>query len=62
MCCVYYVTKHSNFSVEQDIWNQVIGLYPALVECTTSTSPQVSKALKGALIEYRDLLAAPSAS
>ncbi len=59
---MFYKLDHLNFSVEQDIWNQVIGLYPALVECTTSTSPQVSKALKGALIEYRDLLAAPSAS
>ena len=46
-------------AVGADIWRQVIGLYPALVECTTSTSPQVCKALKGALSEYKELLSAP---
>jgi len=47
-------------NVEPDIWWQVIGLYPALVECTTSTSPQVCRALKDALQEYTELLAPPT--
>ena len=53
---------YAYFSVDEDIWRQVIGLYPALVECTTSTSPQVCKALKGALSEYKELLAPPAAN
>ncbi|KAK3745653.1 hypothetical protein RRG08_015441 [Elysia crispata] len=49
-------------NVEVNVWDQVIRLYPALVECTTSPSPQVSKSLRDALHEFRDLLAPPSAS
>ena len=48
------------FPVDPAIWLQVISLYPALVECTTSTSPQVCRALKEALQEYAQLLAPPS--
>ncbi|KAK7482792.1 hypothetical protein BaRGS_00025958 [Batillaria attramentaria] len=48
-------------NVETGVWQQAIQLYPALVDCTTSASPQVTRALKDALHEYRDLLAAPSA-
>ncbi|PVD25080.1 hypothetical protein C0Q70_15578 [Pomacea canaliculata] len=47
-------------NVEASVWQQVILLYPALVECTTSPSPQVTRALKDALHEFRDLLAPPS--
>ncbi|GFR78528.1 protein MON2 homolog [Elysia marginata] len=47
-------------NVEVNVWDQVIRLYPALVECTTSPSPQVSKSLRDALHEFRDLLAPPS--
>lgn len=43
------------------MWQQVIQLYPALVECTTSSSPHLTRALKDALHEYRDLLTPPSA-
>ena len=46
-------------NVEPGIWTQVVGLYPALVECTTSTSSQVCRALKEALAQYTDLLAPP---
>ncbi|XP_076468992.1 protein MON2 homolog [Babylonia areolata] len=46
--------------VEAAVWQQVIALYPALVECTTSSSPHVTRALKDALHEYRDLLTPPS--
>ncbi|KAK7101826.1 protein MON2 homolog [Littorina saxatilis] len=45
--------------VEAAVWQQVIQLYPALVECTTSSSPQVTRALKDVLHEYRDLLTPP---
>ena len=45
--------------MEPSVWHQVIQLYPSLVECTTSSSPQVCKALKEALHEYKDLLAPP---
>lgn len=41
-------------------WDQVIGLYPYLVDCTTCTSSQVCKALKEALYQYQNLLVAPS--
>lgn len=44
------------FSVERGVWNQVIQLYPSLVDCTTSPSPSVCKALKDVLHEYKDLL------
>ena len=47
-------------SVETKIWQQVIDLYPSLVDCTTSTSPQVCKALRDALSQYSDLLAPPT--
>ncbi|XP_005104257.2 protein MON2 homolog [Aplysia californica] len=47
-------------NVEASVWNQVIQLYPALVECTTSPSPQVSKSLRDALHEFCDLLAPPT--
>lgn len=48
------------FTVEPSIWSQAIQLFPYLVNCTTSTSPLVCKALKEALHEYTDLLAPPS--
>ncbi|XP_071082780.1 protein MON2 homolog [Haliotis cracherodii] len=47
-------------NIEGSVWQQVIQLFPSLVECTTSSSPQVCKALKEALHEYRDLLAPPT--
>ncbi|XP_063438367.1 protein MON2 homolog isoform X1 [Mytilus trossulus] len=43
-------------NVERGVWNQVIQLYPSLVDCTTSPSPSVCKALKDVLQEYKDLL------
>ncbi|ESO95637.1 hypothetical protein LOTGIDRAFT_188347 [Lottia gigantea] len=46
-------------NVEAGVWKQVINLYPYLVECTTTSSPHVCKALKDALHEYKDLLSAP---
>ena len=43
-------------NIEKAVWNQVIQLYPSLVDCTTSPSPSVCKALKDVLHEYKDLL------
>ena len=59
VCCTFPRDKYLLcylVSVENNIWKQVIELYPYLVDCTTSSSPQVCKALKEALHEYQDLL------
>lgn len=53
--------KAPSACVEAAVWQQVIQLYPALVDCTTSSSPHVTRALKDALQEYRDLLTPPLA-
>ncbi|KFM70817.1 Protein MON2-like protein, partial [Stegodyphus mimosarum] len=45
--------------VEWTIWEQLISLYPSLVDCTTSTSAQVCCSLREALHEYADLLEPP---
>lgn len=45
--------------VDQRIWNQVIELYPQLVECSVCNSTQVRRALREALQEYADLLSPP---
>ncbi|XP_030755931.1 protein MON2 homolog [Sitophilus oryzae] len=41
-------------------WEQLISLYPYLVECTTTTSIQVSRPLREALLQFCDLLQPPS--
>lgn len=48
-------------SVEPEIWDLLIALYPHLVDCTTSNSIQVNRSLREVLLEYTDLLAPPSA-
>ncbi|GFU23215.1 protein MON2 homolog [Nephila pilipes] len=45
--------------VEWTVWEQLISLYPSLVDCTTSTSAQVCCSLREALHEYADLLEPP---
>uniref|UniRef100_T1D1X0 Protein MON2 homolog n=1 Tax=Cupiennius salei TaxID=6928 RepID=T1D1X0_CUPSA len=45
--------------VEWTVWEQLIALYPSLVDCTTSTSAQVCCSLREALHEYADLLEPP---
>lgn len=40
-CIILHVWSLIRPTVEVAVWNQVIKLYPALVECTTSPSPQV---------------------
>ncbi|XP_055839382.1 protein MON2 homolog isoform X2 [Episyrphus balteatus] len=46
--------------VNKSAWDQLIGLYPYLVDCTTTTSPEVSRSLREALLQYTELLQAPS--
>ena len=43
-------------TVSRKTWNQIIGLYPYLVQFTETSSPQIGKAVKDALLEYHDLL------
>ena len=43
-------------TVDKKTWQQVIALYPYLVQCTETTSPQISASVKDALLEYHDLL------
>ncbi|XP_034257035.1 protein MON2 homolog [Thrips palmi] len=47
--------------VDRLSWEQLIGLYPHLVNCTTTASAQVSRSLREALLQYRDLLQPPAA-
>ena len=42
--------------VGKKTWNQIIGLYPYLVQFTNTSSPQISSSVKDALLEYHDLL------
>ncbi|KAG1680891.1 Protein MON2 [Nymphon striatum] len=49
-------------NIEDSLWQQVIDLYPHLVECSTSTSSQVCRSLKEALHQYHDLLGNPQTS
>ena len=47
-------------AVDGRIWDQVIELYPRLVECSVCNSTQVRRALREALQEYADLLRPPT--
>jgi hypothetical protein len=47
-------------AVDKTIWNQVIALYPSLVDCTTSQCADVNLAVHDALMQYQDLLAPPT--
>ena len=46
-------------AVEDSMWLEVIGMYPALLDCITCSEDQVRHALKEALHEFQDLLAVP---
>lgn len=43
-------------AVGKTAWNQLIELYPYLVDCTTTSSSEVSRSLREALLQYCDLL------
>lgn len=49
-------------AVAPSVWQQVLNLYPALVECTTVSSAAVCLSLREALKEYGDLLHVPNSS
>ncbi|XP_018330358.1 protein MON2 homolog isoform X2 [Agrilus planipennis] len=52
--------KKSSLGKDDNVaWEQLIGLYPYLVECTMSTSSQVSRPLREALLQFSDLLQPP---
>jgi hypothetical protein len=46
-------------TVQIGVWNQVIALYPCLIECTSSPSPQICNAVKNTLHHYFSLLRSP---
>ncbi|XP_047104332.1 protein MON2 homolog [Schistocerca piceifrons] len=46
--------------VNESSWEQLIALYPYLVDCTTTKSTQVSSSLREALLQYADLLHSPT--
>lgn len=46
-------------SVGKTAWEQLINLYPYLVDCTTTSSSEVSKSLREALLPFSDLIKAP---
>lgn len=46
--------------VDKVAWEQLIGLFPLLVDCTTTTSLEVSRSLREALSQYGDLLRPPT--
>ncbi len=48
--------KASNPQVDDQTWRQAIALYPYLVQCTETNSPQISASVKEALLQYHDLL------
>ena len=41
------------------MWQEVVDIYPALLDCVTCNSTDVRQALKEALKEFTALLAAP---
>ncbi|KAI5732118.1 hypothetical protein M8J77_021836 [Diaphorina citri] len=53
--------KKAPEKVNKSVWEQLISLYPFLVDCIATTSPQVSDSLRAALLQYRDLLKPPLA-
>lgn len=46
-------------SVETSVWTQLIELYPKIVDCTMSNSPQVNKSIREVLHEYAYLIQYP---
>uniref|UniRef100_A0A1B0CMD8 Protein MON2 homolog n=1 Tax=Lutzomyia longipalpis TaxID=7200 RepID=A0A1B0CMD8_LUTLO len=51
--------KASSTKVGKTAWEQLIELYPYLVDCTTTSSAEVSRSLREALLQYSDLLQIP---
>jgi len=51
--------KENPTVVDERIWEQVVELYPRLVECSVCNSTPVRRALREALQEYADLIKPP---
>ncbi|KAK9890442.1 hypothetical protein WA026_010528 [Henosepilachna vigintioctopunctata] len=51
--------KKASLVKDNSAWEHLIRLYPYLVECTTTSSMQVSRPLREALLQYCDLLQPP---
>ncbi|CAH0562136.1 unnamed protein product [Brassicogethes aeneus] len=51
--------KANTVKDDNKAWEQLISLYPYLVECTTTNSTQVSRPLREALLQFCDLLTPP---
>lgn len=45
--------------VGHSAWQQLISLYPCLVDCVTTSSPDITVALRDALLQYATLLQTP---
>uniref|UniRef100_T2MA63 Protein MON2 homolog n=1 Tax=Hydra vulgaris TaxID=6087 RepID=T2MA63_HYDVU len=45
--------------IDDQLWRDLIGLYPTILECITCSSEPVRHALKEALLEFQDLLSPP---
>ncbi|KAJ9583007.1 hypothetical protein L9F63_022623, partial [Diploptera punctata] len=58
--CNISLKKAPPEKVDKSSWEQLIGLYPYLVDCTTTASTQVSHSLREALLQYSDLLQPPA--
>lgn len=52
-------TFNGYLSEDSTAWEHLIKLYPYLVECTTTSSTQVSRPLREALLQFCDLLQPP---
>ncbi|XP_046407133.1 protein MON2 homolog isoform X3 [Ischnura elegans] len=59
---VVSLKKAPSNKVDRSAWEQLIGLYPYLVDCTATASSQVSHSLREALLQYSDLLQPPGLS
>lgn len=46
--------------VDRTAWMLLIDLYQYLVDCTTTSSAEVSRSLREALMQYSDLLMPPN--
>ena len=47
------------FLVDDDIWKEIIKLYPSLVKCVHSNSEAVLTELQKVLLAYNDMLSIP---
>ena len=57
-----FVSISFALTVSQVSWEQLIGLYPHLVELTASDSAHIGRSLRDALRQYSDLLRPPAST